>query len=177
MLTYGDKGLRLHSFLTSSLISKWSASSPISFIPREKDWGSKWAGGWVGPSQVWMLPRTEGRGSTLDCPNVHRAEFTARSGDVDFVCPSTPYLFTVPAQWNFAKNNQACEIQINADQGSSVLERCVMAICKELTDVSAECSSIFKNIPRSSETSVTPYQSIWRSCQKDLIFMSCPFLL
>lgn len=57
----------------------------------------------MGLSQCWMLPRKEGRGSTLDCPIVYRAVFAARSGGVDFVWPSSAYLFTVSAQLNFAK--------------------------------------------------------------------------
>jgi len=37
MMTYGEEGLRLHSFLTSALIGEWSASGPSPFIPKERD--------------------------------------------------------------------------------------------------------------------------------------------
>ena len=66
------------------------------------------------------------------------------------------------------KHNQAWEIHKNVDQGLSALERCTTVICEELTNASAECWCIFKNVLRSSESSITVYQSIRRSCQKDL---------
>jgi hypothetical protein len=40
----------LHAFLTSALnAGEWSASRPSRFIPRERDPGTHWIGGWVGP--------------------------------------------------------------------------------------------------------------------------------
>lgn len=83
-------------------------------------------------------------------------------GPVGFICSQFQYNEIL------LKQNQACEIHRNVDQDSSVLGRCVMAICKELADVSAESSCIFKNVLHSSETSVTVYQSIRRSCLEDL---------
>jgi hypothetical protein len=38
--------------LTSALDGVWSASRPGRFIPRERDPGTHWIGGWVGPRAV-----------------------------------------------------------------------------------------------------------------------------
>jgi hypothetical protein len=115
-----------------------------------------------------MLLGTQRPGSTLDCSIVHRAAFTARSGMLILCGPVGPICLQFQHKGSLLKHNQACKIHRNLDQGSSILERCAMATCEELTDVSAECSCISKNVLRSSETSVTVYQSIRWSCQKDL---------
>jgi hypothetical protein len=42
--------VKLHAFLTSTLDGvEWSASRPGRFISRERDHGTHWIGGWVGP--------------------------------------------------------------------------------------------------------------------------------
>jgi hypothetical protein len=49
MKTYWRVEVQLHSFLTSALDGgECSASHPGRFIPRERDPGTHWIGGWVG---------------------------------------------------------------------------------------------------------------------------------
>jgi hypothetical protein len=64
MKTYWGVEAHSHAFLISALGGgKWSASRPGSFIPRERDPGIHWIGGWVGPrigldAVVWRkIPR------------------------------------------------------------------------------------------------------------------------
>jgi hypothetical protein len=46
----GGVEVYLHSFLTWALDGgEWSNSHPGRFIPRERDPGIQWTGGWVGP--------------------------------------------------------------------------------------------------------------------------------
>jgi len=42
--------VQLHTFLTTALDGgEWSASHPSYYTPRERDPGTHWIGGWVGP--------------------------------------------------------------------------------------------------------------------------------
>jgi hypothetical protein len=51
MKTYEGVDLYIHIFLTSALAGgEWSASRPGRFTPSERDPGTRWIGGWVGPS-------------------------------------------------------------------------------------------------------------------------------
>jgi hypothetical protein len=49
-------------FLTSALVSDWSASRPGRFIPLERAPGTHWMGGWVGPrTRLEALEPVEGQ--------------------------------------------------------------------------------------------------------------------
>jgi hypothetical protein len=53
MKAYWGVEVYLHAFLTSELDGgKWSASRPGHFTFRERDPGTHWIGGWVGPRAV-----------------------------------------------------------------------------------------------------------------------------
>jgi hypothetical protein len=50
MKAYGGVDIQIHVFLTSVLVvDEWSASRPDRFTPGERDAGTHWMGGWVGP--------------------------------------------------------------------------------------------------------------------------------
>jgi hypothetical protein len=53
MKTYWGVEVELHAFLASALDGgEWSVSRPGRFTPRERDPGTHWRGGWVGPRVV-----------------------------------------------------------------------------------------------------------------------------
>jgi hypothetical protein len=49
MKAYGAVDVYIHIFLTSELVGEWSASRPCRFTSGERDPGTHWIGGWVGP--------------------------------------------------------------------------------------------------------------------------------
>jgi hypothetical protein len=50
MKAYGGVDVLIHIFLTSALVGgEWPSSRPGRCTPGEKDPGSDWIGGWVGP--------------------------------------------------------------------------------------------------------------------------------
>jgi hypothetical protein len=50
MKAYGGVDVQSHIFLILAAVgSEWSATRPGRFIPGEKDTGTHWIGGWVGP--------------------------------------------------------------------------------------------------------------------------------
>jgi hypothetical protein len=50
MKAYEGVDVYIHVFLTSALVGgEWLASRPGRFTPGERDPGTHWAGGWVGP--------------------------------------------------------------------------------------------------------------------------------
>jgi hypothetical protein len=53
MKTYGGVDVYTRVFLTSALVGgEWSASRPGHFTPGERDPGTRWIGGWMGPGTV-----------------------------------------------------------------------------------------------------------------------------
>jgi hypothetical protein len=50
MKAYGGVVVYIHVFLISALVGgEWSASRPTRFTSEERDPGTHWIGGWVGP--------------------------------------------------------------------------------------------------------------------------------